>query len=1035
MSLYEKVFLDGAEGASGQIYLLKNFDPLAVMKCYKSDQFAKLHMASEIESLKAVRHKHIVQYFGARDEILEDGEAISGVIMEYCERGSLDKWIFNPTAKYTVKTVLTWAEQLLRATEYLEEIKRLHNDIKTENILVTQDFNLKLGDLGLSTTIDEHSSNFFGTPRFMSPERIKDGSISFKSDIYAIGLILWEIITRRKIFMKFFHGGVFHIDELLGDEVSGKDLKAIEPLDCLQSLQSIVFGCCFFDSNSRLSASKALLLCDDSKQSIVDYDKYDFRPEILDLNLDKDDDQKLIRPIGFNGTNEEVFVNKETDAPWSSSYKNKKLWSTDEVPREEASQETDELRETLCGEALLEKLLKQRNHQHLRKLVNGHPEIRDFFIGKESVEMSEYISLASAVIKSKVDEQFIYEFSWDSIKGLCQQFSDGKPVKQNTNDDDYLAGLINEKLDEDFLIQKLFFQTLFMMIHTLREADTSIGNWSLSIGIRDIANRLEHLREKVHKRFHFKCYILTSTKDEWFFVADYPNRLIFVRRDFSEMRPFSGKWENSETYVIRNDDFAKKKAAKMLFSRLEPVDLDTVNAALQRHSEKISSYLDIQFRSFRLKHGDFTRSKRTGQELPIRGYVFDLKNPPRPICYCKPTACEVVNRIPEWVSKKHQFPIFRCTEKRISDYTNLYILFCDYLFQCESEEQIEFPNYFFNNRKELKSLLKDLSCSPYFQLCKILDSKGKEAFLLEIPKINGESVLCFNENSEVFSENVSLDQVDLSNLHAFNVSEAYENLSKVVGKKYFDRLSQSSNVFWNPNAIERVKEMEKIYAKVLDTDELKDDVILELRDHCKNFLVTTKDEKHQGIPEYFQKLSDLIIPNVDPTDPRGIFEQIGNAFAKNPKLLAKGLATYKPIDANVLETMTKGLGINNDELTKTVNEQFFGAFNQKKTDDGQNKKTFSMSSSSKVTNTGESLGNRFESSFGGNDAELSECLELFQAGMKMATLRKEPKAFQTYLTEVTTKHGMPEINATVFGVKEQKGEKPKDFDDELSNLD
>ncbi|CAJ0929820.1 unnamed protein product, partial [Mesorhabditis belari] len=98
---------------------------------------------------------------------------------------------------YDEKTVFGWGDQLASALVCLRENKILHRDLKPENILMTDHFIVKLADFGLAKHLKDMSEmTYGGTRRYMSPEQSKSKT-NYKSDLWAFGLILWEMVERK----------------------------------------------------------------------------------------------------------------------------------------------------------------------------------------------------------------------------------------------------------------------------------------------------------------------------------------------------------------------------------------------------------------------------------------------------------------------------------------------------------------------------------------------------------------------------------------------------------------------------------------------------------------------------------------------------------------------------------------------------------------------------------------------------------------------------------------------------------------------
>ena len=101
------------------------------------------------------------------------------------------------------KIIAKIAIQLLCGISFLHSLKLLHRDIKPANILLNTKGEVKLTDFGISKELindTDFSTTFVGTTSYMSPERIMGQSYSFKSDIWSLGLVLYELATGKKLY-------------------------------------------------------------------------------------------------------------------------------------------------------------------------------------------------------------------------------------------------------------------------------------------------------------------------------------------------------------------------------------------------------------------------------------------------------------------------------------------------------------------------------------------------------------------------------------------------------------------------------------------------------------------------------------------------------------------------------------------------------------------------------------------------------------------------------------------------------------------
>jgi len=161
----------------------------------------------EVRLLSAVRHPHIVTY---RESFVNNAGHLC-IFMEYCEHG--DVFTYLQEAKKAGKVpdeggLLQWFIQISLALHALHLKKILHRDLKTQNIFLTGNrsqsiFALKLGDFGIATVLNsthELAKTQIGTPFYMSPELINNKPYSYKSDVWGLGCVLYEIINGQRAF-------------------------------------------------------------------------------------------------------------------------------------------------------------------------------------------------------------------------------------------------------------------------------------------------------------------------------------------------------------------------------------------------------------------------------------------------------------------------------------------------------------------------------------------------------------------------------------------------------------------------------------------------------------------------------------------------------------------------------------------------------------------------------------------------------------------------------------------------------------------
>ena len=187
------------KGAFGSVYLVKrNIDgqeyAMKRVKIIQLDEKEKENALNEIRILASLNHKNIIGY---NEAFFDEITRTLNIVMEYADDGDLSKKI-----KYNLKNGLIFREdviwdyliQILEGINYLHENKIMHRDLKSANIFLMDDGTIKIGDLNVSK-ISEMGIAFtqIGTPYYASPEIWMDKSYDYKSDIWSIGCIIYEL--------------------------------------------------------------------------------------------------------------------------------------------------------------------------------------------------------------------------------------------------------------------------------------------------------------------------------------------------------------------------------------------------------------------------------------------------------------------------------------------------------------------------------------------------------------------------------------------------------------------------------------------------------------------------------------------------------------------------------------------------------------------------------------------------------------------------------------------------------------------------
>ncbi|ETN64098.1 mitogen-activated protein kinase kinase kinase 7 [Anopheles darlingi] len=198
----EKPLAEGCFGSS--VALVSHRDELFVIKSipYDSPDYAYQAVLKEHTILSQIYHPRIIQYFGYYQTV-----SSWNIVLEYAERGNLGTFLERrATGRDFLNQHLILAKfaDIADGLVYLHQRNVIHRDLKPENVLICADNRLKLADFGISKIMHDEDLNrtIVGTPLYMAPEVAKGRDYDYKSDVWALGIIFYELCMLEHPFLE-----------------------------------------------------------------------------------------------------------------------------------------------------------------------------------------------------------------------------------------------------------------------------------------------------------------------------------------------------------------------------------------------------------------------------------------------------------------------------------------------------------------------------------------------------------------------------------------------------------------------------------------------------------------------------------------------------------------------------------------------------------------------------------------------------------------------------------------------------------------
>jgi len=199
--------LDAQIGRGGMSTVYRAFDtvlerPVAIKLMHReiaadSDQLERFRR--EARSVARLNHPHIVTVIDAGEEPAADGEGGTPyIVLEYVEGETL-KQLIRREGPLEITQAIAYAIEIARALGAAHEQLIVHRDVKPQNVLIGEEGGAKITDFGIARTLTEEgltvAGRVLGTTDYVSPEQALGQPVTGQSDLYSLGVVLYEMLT------------------------------------------------------------------------------------------------------------------------------------------------------------------------------------------------------------------------------------------------------------------------------------------------------------------------------------------------------------------------------------------------------------------------------------------------------------------------------------------------------------------------------------------------------------------------------------------------------------------------------------------------------------------------------------------------------------------------------------------------------------------------------------------------------------------------------------------------------------------------
>ena len=304
------------------IYLKRIVAVKVLKEQYLEDKEFIKKFVIEAQSVANLNNQNIVKIYDVGQHI-ENEKTFNYIVMEYIKGKTLNELI-KDNGKLNSNAVVSISKQIANALDCAHKHHIIHRDIKPHNIIIDENLNVKVTDFGIariatSSTIT-YTSSVLGTVHYISPEQAKGKFIDEKSDIYSLGVVMYEMVTGRV---------PFDTDNAVGIAMQHINEPLVEPIRLVPNMEpwlnAIIVKCMEKDPENRFESAESLIRALEDKnvgtnQTVAFNDNTDralYRESVYKADKQKDFNKPIIKN---NNKNRESLKKKKGIFDYSITY-------------------------------------------------------------------------------------------------------------------------------------------------------------------------------------------------------------------------------------------------------------------------------------------------------------------------------------------------------------------------------------------------------------------------------------------------------------------------------------------------------------------------------------------------------------------------------------------------------------------------------------------------------------------------------------------------------------------------------------------